>query len=554
MPQTEDLDSNSEYDIVPGTTYLIDVNHKTHLIRTKDDEDIILFPQPLNDPNDPLNWSRARKEFHFALVWFMGFLFTTGVNWSGPVYDTMKEYYEISYNSLNISSALCFFFLGMGCIILQPIALTIGRRPVYILGTIFNIVGNLICGLYSNVASLYVYNVIAGIGCSPADSLIQISITDIFFLHEQGRRLSIYLFSLYAGAYLGPVAAGYIAEGQGNWKWIVWWILILNGVLLVLQIFCMEETLFDRNKPSIVIENGDSNPQLLPEFNVDKTVHISLSTTLVPQSNSTDRERSILTGLESSPIPKKTYRQRLRLWSPEQRSSDSILKLFFFPFSTIRYPAITWCSIVYGIQICWLALLTVSESEYFGDEPYNFSTDQVGLINLASFIGGLIGMVYGGYSDAFQLHLTRKNNGYYEPEFRLWTLGLAAILNAGGLLMYGLGIGYEVHWMLPVFGVGLIGFSISACGSIAIAYAADCYPEQTGPTMVLIVVIRTIIGTVFICIFQFWVDSMGIKGTLGICAAISFVANFSFLIFIKWGKDCRRWTAKWYLESKPIEV
>jgi hypothetical protein len=51
-----------------------------------DINDIVLVPQPTNDPNDPLNWSRLRKEYHFALLIIWSVLAAASVNWSGPIW------------------------------------------------------------------------------------------------------------------------------------------------------------------------------------------------------------------------------------------------------------------------------------------------------------------------------------------------------------------------------------------------------------------------------------------------------------------------------------
>jgi MFS family permease len=123
-------------------------------------------------------------------------------------------------DDLNISAALCFAFLAIGCIILQPTAMKIGRRPVYILGTILNLVGCIAGGVQYTVEVYYVVNVLTGFGAAPVDSLVQISTTDIFFAHERGTRLSIFALALGTGSYMGPVAAGYITEDQ-SWRWYV---------------------------------------------------------------------------------------------------------------------------------------------------------------------------------------------------------------------------------------------------------------------------------------------------------------------------------------------
>lgn len=527
-------------DRVPGTSYVVDQAHVgDNDPNLQKQGNIILHPQPSDDPNDPLNWTKLRKEYHYALVWLWAFILAVSVNWVGPVYSVMAETYSATLNQMNISSALCYLFLGVGCVLLQPLAMKFGRRPVYLFGTVLNIVGNIILGALNNLGSLYASNVLCGIAAAPVDSLVQISITDIFFLHEHGRRLSIYLFALYAGSYLGPIAAGYIYDGQGDWKWCAWWLVIISGGLIILQFLSMDETLYKR-KP-----NQHSSSLLQTEAAVTQKNDASVQIHDVG-----DEEATFGGENNASPPPAlKSYKERMKLMSREHGSAFPLYKLFWMPFPTLRYPAVFWCSVVYGVQICWLSLLSITQAQFFEEPPYNFSANTAGLTNLASLIGGFFGMVYGSLSDKFQIWMTRRNSGIFEPEFRLWTMVIAGIINTGGLLMYGLGVQYHVHWMLPVMGVAFISFGISAAGAIAITYAVDSYPGQTGNTMVIILFIRNLLGTLFTFVFQYWLDGMGTQNTSIFLAVICFVANMSFLPFIKWGKTWRRYTASWYYSS-----
>jgi MFS family permease len=53
--------------------------------------------------------------------------------------------------------------------------------------------------------------------------------------------------------------------------------------------------------------------------------------------------------------------------------------------------------------------------------PYNFNSTQIGLMNLAPFIGNTLGsLICGPLSDWTILRLAKRNNGIYEPEMRLW--------------------------------------------------------------------------------------------------------------------------------------
>jgi hypothetical protein len=58
--------------------------------------DVVLIPQPTNDPEDPLAWSRFRKEYHFWLLWIWGFIAAVSVNWGGPVWVCLYSHLLIN--------------------------------------------------------------------------------------------------------------------------------------------------------------------------------------------------------------------------------------------------------------------------------------------------------------------------------------------------------------------------------------------------------------------------------------------------------------------------
>ncbi|KAG5295226.1 MFS transporter, putative ion transporter [Histoplasma ohiense] len=87
-------------------------------------------------------------------------------------------------------------------------AMKIGRRPIYLVGSLLNFVGCIVGRFQTTIEMQWATNILTGFGAAPVDSLVQITTTDIFFAHEKGTRMSLYVFTIYAGSYLGPVAAG----------------------------------------------------------------------------------------------------------------------------------------------------------------------------------------------------------------------------------------------------------------------------------------------------------------------------------------------------------
>ena len=82
-----DKDSGSQHSDrrlahVPGTVLLNDLEvppeerHEGLKHATGRDTDIVLSPQPSEDPNDPLNWSPLKKELIFVVLLFGGMLNT----------------------------------------------------------------------------------------------------------------------------------------------------------------------------------------------------------------------------------------------------------------------------------------------------------------------------------------------------------------------------------------------------------------------------------------------------------------------------------------------
>lgn len=331
----------------------------------------------------------------------------------------------------------------------------------------------------------FAVNILTGFGAAPVDSLVQISTTDIFFAHQKGTRLSLYVFTMYAGSYLGPVASGYIAESMG-WRWCYWWLVIFFGGLLVLQFFTMEESTFRR--PLSTTDHAHNFAML--SSNLDEKLEVEEKGTASPVRSDNQ---------DAPPPPPKSYWQRMAPFDTSNSDPRPFWMVALSPFFLVTYPGVMWAGLVYGVQIMWLSLITVTQSSLFSEPPYSFSMSNVGNLNFAAFIGGTLGMLWGGFgSDWCILFLSRRNKGILEPEFRLWTMIPPAIINTGGLLMYGLGANYNVAWIMPGgFGMAFIGFGIGSGAAIAITYAVDCYPRVASEALVLMLFMRNVIGTGF---------------------------------------------------------
>ncbi|KAI3571885.1 major facilitator superfamily domain-containing protein [Fusarium oxysporum f. sp. albedinis] len=182
----------------PGTQRLND-SRSTH---------IVLAPQPGSDPNQPLNFN---------------------------------EELGISYDTLNNGYTANMAGLAIGCITFIPITLRIGRRPVYLVtGLIMFAAGAWQAETYT-VGDMVGMNTIAGIAGAVNEALFQVTVADLFFVHQRGTMNGIYLMMVLVGNYLGPVYGGQVAVTMG-WRWACWSATVFTGLILVFMLFFLEES------------------------------------------------------------------------------------------------------------------------------------------------------------------------------------------------------------------------------------------------------------------------------------------------------------------------
>ncbi|CDK24526.1 unnamed protein product [Kuraishia capsulata CBS 1993] len=535
----DEIAAEVDQEWIPGTVHLVDVTNSLN-VKHNGESDVVLIPQPSDDPNDPLRWSKKKKYFQFGILWFWAFFTAVATNWSGPAWTDWTVTFNTTYTKLNDTSAVGWCFLGIGCLVLQPLAMKYGRRGVYIFASLCQLFGNVVGGKASSLANMYGCNIMTCFAGAPCDSLVQISTTDVFFQHERANIISLFTFALYSGSYLGPICAGYIVESQG-WRWCFWWLVIFFGIIFGIQVFFMEDSTFVRHETkkqeeAIMTQIRSRDSGVIINTEKDINVAVEEKSEFLPQ--------------------KRSYKQKLTVIEREYNDKRPLYIIFLRPLLALRLPAFVWGGLVYGVQVMWLSLIATTQSEFFSYAPYNFSSAATGDTYFASLIGTFIGTFWGGsLSDKFVAWKARRNGGILEPEFRLWFILLPAVINSAGLLMYGLGINAGVHWILPGgFGMAFMGFGIGSAGALTITYALDCYPDMQSEGLVLMLFLRNMIGMGFTFAIQPWLDRDGMATTTWLMFMLSMVFNFSSLIFVRWGKDFRKVTKQFYVKYSDKDI
>lgn len=513
---------------VPGTELLVD---KNHLLGLAEDGTVVYVPQPSRDANDPLNWSTRWKLAQVAILYLYTLVNAAGLNWVGTLYLFFIQDFGVTYNQLNLASGLSYLLLAIGCWLSGLSASLMGKRLTFISSSFLVCIAALIFAIKKDYAGLFAYLCLNGIAVASMDTLVEASIGELFFLHQHGKFMAGYSFCLALGSGMGPVLAGYF----NPWAWFSYTVIILSGAILILQVFFFEESTYQRLEVVVTVIGQPSN-----DYATDSS----------KGAEDQNLEVYLHHGSEDEVVgTRRTLVQRMACPMPQGRDWSIFFRVCISPFLTLRYPAVIWVSIAYGIQICWLSLMGVTMAQFYSAPPYLFSTTDIGNLNYSGVIGSVFGFATIMLSDKYHVWRSKRNNGISEPEFRLEMMFFPIIINTLGLFLYGFGPAYSMHWIVGAFGTGMICYGILCLVGLSLTYVMECYPLQISKTMVVILFIRNLMGTVFNWVFQYWLDAMGIKSLTITLAMICLAVNGVAIVFILWGKNFRKATSKTYLAA-----
>ncbi|KAG0673856.1 Protein hol1 [Kluyveromyces marxianus] len=545
----------------------------------KDKHGIVLFPQPSDSPNDPLNWSKYRKLAHFALMAFITAFTAATSNDAGAAQDSLNEIYNISYDSMNTGAGVLFLGIGWGTLFLAPFANLYGRKITYLICTMFGLIGAVWFGRASKTADTIWSQLFVGMSESCAEAQVQLSLTDIYFQHQLGSVLTVYILATSIGTFLGPLIAGYIS-GLTSFRWVGYCAAIISGALLVWILLGCEETYFDRSQymTPLASQKGYEGVEDDSSYHNDAEVDSSekkiclvekfpekekLSSSSLENRFPGKREKSpevYETGeelIDGSKEPLKPYWQRIKIITKSTALRGygvrQYVKYIAFNMRMFLFPPVWLSGLFWGMQDVLLSFYLTTEDNDFYDAPWNYSDYGVAIMNVPTLIGAVIGCLYAGIiSDYFVLWMARRNNGIQEAEYRLYFTVAAALICPAGLLMFGIGTAKQMSWPVIYIGLGFIGFGWGCSGDIAMSYLMDCYPEMVLEGMVCTAIINNNMSCIFTFTCSYWLDASGTQNTYIALAVMSFGISCLAIPMYFYGKRIRLWTRKWYNESIDI--
>ncbi|KAK7701135.1 hypothetical protein SLS64_010467 [Diaporthe eres] len=497
-------------------------------LRHHETNEIILIPTPSNDPNDPLNWPQWYKKCIAVLVCVA--ILMCNFLAAGPtvaIVKTTLDFYPASPPtvdpagfSANVSKVAYFF---------STTALLQGTGnfiwTLYLATAIWAILDHSYSGFLAA-------RILMGFASGAAETIAPVTISDLFFLHERGSIMALYTSFLSVGVGFGMIIAGLITINN-DWRVIYEVAAAIIGFILLFAFFAFPETAFNRDEADVI----DAQPlQRVSSGHASEKTH-----------QTADRVSDIEVAPQSQQAPtkkKKTYLQSLSLYNGTF-TSEPLYKIFVRPFGLILLPPVLWAALVESVTIGFLVAVTSNVDPAFL-ATYNFEAWQVGLCFISACLGSAIGIPAGGkLGDVVADYFTNKNGGIREPEMRLPAILPSLITTPLALVLYGVGIQKQLHWICPTIGLGLLNFSIVQATNIVLVYVIDAYRPVAGEVTLAVMGFKSLFGFLLSFYTNPWVDQSGYLNAYGAMAGISAAILVLWAPLYVWGRHIRHVTWSW---------
>ncbi|KAJ5153068.1 MFS transporter [Penicillium canariense] len=482
-----------------------------------------LYPVPAEDPNDPLQWPTWKKNVILVIVAVYSFLGNSSL--TGPSVYIGLYSKEFGISAAEASGLISYpnLAFGFGSLILVPLYLKIGRRPVALLSMLMFLAGLIGASRSTSYTGLMIARVFHGFGSGVCESLPVQLVNDIFFLHERGKKIGYYTICLCLGS-TGPLYAGYMLAAGYSWRLFFYVEAAFAGTLFIMAFLFVEESTYCRRERLPVSDSSADSGEKSQN-------HIQLE------------------NVTSPPLPlRKSFWVTLKPWSaidPEPEFFMTMLRSFTY----FLVPAVFWVITSYGLYIGLGALaFNYTFPLKITEPPYNWSETNSGLIAVASFIGYLIALPFSSTSDRLAAYRTKRNNGIRESEMRLPALFPALLLAPAGLVVYGLTAQRNLHWTGFFAGVAMNQFASYFYFTFTLAYAVDSYYANTSEMLIAMNLGKQAISFGMGSYLLDWILTRGYATVIsGIFGGVVLANNLMVIVFLLFGKRIRRWTARSWL-------
>ncbi|OJD35820.1 benomyl methotrexate resistance protein [Diplodia corticola] len=484
-----------------------------------------------DDTENPQNWPFAKRCFHTMIPTLIAFVTTLASSIYTPGRDEVQAEFGVSSTVAILPFSFYTLGLAFGPLIASPCSENFGRRAVYFVCTPIFGLFTLGSGFSQSIASLTVCRFFAGCFGSPALSVGNATLSDVWAPHERAIPMAIIVCAPFLGPTLGPLIGGFVAEGKG-WRWTQWVILFFT-VAFLSPAFFMSETYRKQ-----ILQRRAKRQQRLesngPELHRTETAASRAS-------RAAQGMQALLMNTIGRPVHMLVTEPIIGLFS--------LYVAFIFAMQYAFFAAFPWVfSNTYGFSIgaqgltflglgvgCLLGFTIICISNIWFDKPraQRWRERQQQELEAAAGTQSSSGVL--GASGPTPARRTSP-----PPEFVLSIAFPGSVVLPAALFMFAWTAHPSVHWIVPIVAETLFGTSNLLIFMACTLYLMNTYGPMYGASaMAACSLLRYVLGAVFPLFILQMYEALGTGWATSLLGFVSMVLGFVPWGFVRWGERLR---------------
>ncbi|KAH9204674.1 major facilitator superfamily domain-containing protein [Leptodontidium sp. 2 PMI_412] len=529
------LESTAALEHVPGTAQLEDAieGHPTRLKHAKGNSEIVLVPQPSNDPNDPLNWPLWQRDLILLLYCYCTILAVGGIGpILAPLYVPLMMEFNVSFTEISLLTGYQLATVGASAIFVSALSYKYGKRPVFLVSMALLFAGVIWAALAKSYDSMLGARIIQGLGTTMFESITFAIIGDMYFVHQRGSRMAAYVTAQAGIISLPGLIAGKVTYDLDSWRWVFWISSAFFGIGLVGGILFAWETAYNRAAIYETDISSKDNLQMIEKAGPHKTNAAS-----EPELEKMDTASSTA---RSANHTRHSFLKRIKPWSTTY-SDTSLLNMCIRPFMVMLNPCILWAIVFIAFTQLWNVVTSLVIAQIFSPPPYLLNTAQIGYMQTGPMVLGFLTCIFcGAFSDRICIYLSKRNHGVYEPEFRLLLNGLAPIFCSGWFLFgHFTEAGVSPVAASAFWGIGFVSSMI--CLNAVGTYLVDAFRDTSIEIFVMSMCFKNFLFFGFSYFLNDWIAIWGPARAFYAVGGINIGFCATTILVYVFGKRCRAW-------------
>ncbi|UPL01266.1 hypothetical protein LCI18_012200 [Fusarium solani-melongenae] len=424
-------------------------HHASGTVNLYHDGAVVLIPTPSPDPKDPLNLPPWRKYMVILLVGVYSGMSVLGTSGLGSVYpEVMKLYPDDDPSRITELLTYPTLFMGIGNLFSMPLAMAVGRRPVFLFSLVLLVASGIWCACAKSLSSHIAGRDIFSMAASQSEALAPLIVQEIHFLHEHGIKLAYFVGVQTTVTATLFTATTYIVPGIS----LSWWygiITAVNGVTLILSFVFLTESQFSR--PDDAVEGA-------VHLRLDKNGNVSRDGTDEVIYQVTTRQETFL---RPEKYGARTWRHDIKLFhmKPDWKA---MVKFYKDTAKSLVLPTIFWMLLLNGAFLGLYVYQVSTFAQILISQPYSFDAEMLGYVQLVQVLDC--------------------------PEYRLLVLAIPAAAAVISCIIYGRAAAApdNWHWMAIVASYHLCYFAFLGANLVGITFAMDSFPSKAEPLLLVI--------------------------------------------------------------------